>query len=393
MKVAIISTHPIQYHIPWYRELAKRQEIALTVYYALIPDKQQQGSGFDIPFEWDIPLFEGYRWEILKNSAKKPSLNGFFCSSTPSIFSVLAKAKPNIVIITGWNALPLLQALLASIWLRIPRIVRGESNALRKRKWYIRVLHRILLHRYDAFLAIGKANNAFYIQYGISKERIFTCNYFVDNERFKQEADNYQKDQNNVRNDWNIPKEHVCFIYAGKLEAKKRIMDLLQAMELASKKRQDIHLLVVGDGELMEQAEQFTVERRLPVTFAGFLNQTQISRAYVAADCLVLPSDYGETWGLVVNEGMVCGLPAIVSDRVGCAPDLVKNRNTGYIFPFGDIEALAQRLVWIASDNENRLMMGANAKQLIQEYSVEKAVEGTLQAIEFVLDRNIGKCK
>jgi glycosyltransferase involved in cell wall biosynthesis len=161
-------------------------------------------------------------------------------------------------------------------------------------------------------------------------------------------------------------------------------MDLLRAMELASKKRQDMYLLVVGTGELMEQAERYTAESRLPVTFAGFLNQMDIARAYVAADCLVLPSDYGETWGLVVNEGMVCGLPAIVSDRVGCGPDLIEEGITGYIFSFGNIEALANKLIEMASDAEKRITMGDNAQKLIREYSVENAVEGTLQATEFV---------
>jgi glycosyltransferase involved in cell wall biosynthesis len=134
----------------------------------------------------------------------------------------------------------------------------------------------------------------------------------------------------------------------------------------------------------MDQAKRYVIEKKLPVMFAGFLNQTEIARAYVAADCLVLPSDYGETWGLVVNEGMVCGLPAIVSDRVGCGLDLVKDGITGYVFPFGDIKALANKLIEMASHADKRITMGDNAQKLIQEYSVEKAVEGTLQAIKFV---------
>jgi glycosyltransferase involved in cell wall biosynthesis len=388
MKIAIISTHPIQYYIPWYQALSKFQNVNLMVYYALIPDPQQQGTGFGIPFTWDIPLLKGYEWEALKNTSSSPSLNGFLGSSTPFIYQVLKKNRPDVVVITGWQSRPLLQALWSCIRLGIPHIVRGESNALRKRKWYVRLLHRILLHRYNAFLAIGIANKAFYVQYGIAEEQIFSCNYFVDNERFEHETNNYRINRNSIRDNLNISKEHVCFIYAGKLEAKKRIMDLLKATELALKKIQNIHLLVVGTGEFLEHAKKYAAEKYLPVTFSGFLNQSEIARAYVAADCLVLPSDYGETWGLVVNEAMVCGLPAIVSDRVGCGPDLVKDGNTGYVFPFGDIEALAQRLVWMASDHEQRMMMGANAQKLIQEYSVEKAVEGTLRAIEFVLHKS-----
>src|SRR5207248_1690512 len=110
------------------------------------------------------------------------------------------------------------------------------------------------------------------------------------------------------------------------------------------------HVLVVGDGELMTEARALAARERLPLTFAGFLNQTEIVGAYVAADCLVLPSDTGETWGLVVNEAMACGIPAIVSDQVGCGPDLVSDSVTGAMFPMGDIDALARCLIDFSAD-------------------------------------------
>ncbi len=134
----------------------------------------------------------------------------------------------------------------------------------------------------------------------------------------------------------------------------------------------------------MEEANGLVAAHSLPVTFAGFLNQTEVAKAYAAADCLVLPSDYGETWGLVVNEAMVCGLPAIVSDRVGCGPDLVSDGVTGMVFPFGDIEALAQCLVRMATDPALRAAMGARARERVADYSVERAVAGTLAALAAV---------
>jgi glycosyltransferase involved in cell wall biosynthesis len=184
-----------------------------------------------------------------------------------------------------------------------------------------------------------------------------------------------------------VPPSHTCYLYAGKLEPKKRMMDLLRAFERALQENPALHLLVAGTGKLMGEAQEFAHSRRLPVSFAGFLNQTEITRAYAAADCLVLPSDYGETWGLVVNEAMACGLPAIVSDRVGCGPDLVEEGITGAIFPFGDVEALASRLVEMASDAARLERMGREAKAKIRHYSVEQAVAGTMAAIDFVLDK------
>src|SRR5262249_7622212 len=140
----------------------------------------------------------------------------------------------------------------------------------------------------------------------------------------------------------------------------------------------------VGSGELLAEAHTLAGELDLPVTFAGFLNQTEISQAYVAADCIVLPSNY-ETWGLVVNEAMASGLPAIVSDRVGCGPDLVEDGRTGFTFPFGDVAALADRLVAAASSPSQLQRLGENAKQRIQGYSVQNAVQDTVFALETIL--------
>jgi glycosyltransferase involved in cell wall biosynthesis len=145
---------------------------------------------------------------------------------------------------------------------------------------------------------------------------------------------------------------------------------------------------MVGAGELMEPARVLAHQEQLPLSFTGFLNQSEIVRAYVAADCLVLPSDAGETWGLVVNEAMACGLPAIVSDQVGCGMDLVHEQETGATFPMGDVTALANRIEEFAADPDELIAMGQRAQQLVlTHYSVERAVEGTLSAIEGVVGR------
>lgn len=384
MKVAVVSTHPIQYYTPWFQKLAAQKDVKLKAYYALLPDQQQQSVGFGEAFAWDIPLLEGYDWELIPNKRRSPSLRGFFRSSTPAIHSLLAQARPDVVIITGWQSLPLMQATWAATRLGIPRIIRAESNALRARPWRVRSLHRLLLSRFDGFLAIGKSNREFYLQYGIPQDRVFSCPYFVDNDRFAEQHRKDVRDRESLRATWSIPKGHICFLFVGKLEPKKRIMDLFRALDRARRSCLAIHLLVVGTGALMEAARQFAKSKLLPVTFAGFLNQSEITRAYAAGDCLVLPSDYGETWGLVVNEAMACGLPAIVSDRVGCWPDLVEEGVTGAVFPFGDINVLADKLEALGSDLEKLGRLGRQANERVERYSVERAVAETLRAIDFV---------
>jgi len=387
MKLAIVATHPVQYLVPWYRALAAREELDLTVYYALLPTSEQQGVGFGVEFSWDIPLLDGYRWVLLRNTVRSPSLNGFFTNRTPGVGARLARDRPDAVIVGGWNALPLLQAVRACDRLGIPLLVRGESNSLRRRPWWARAIHRRLLSRFDACLAIGEANRRFYRLNGVPAERLFMAPYSVDVERFRQQAERLRPERDRIRRGWGIGDSDLCVLFAGKLVPKKRVLDLLSACEISRASGASVRPLVVGSGEMAGEAELFARERDLRAVFTGFLNQSEISRAYVAADCLVLPSDYGETWGLVVNEAMVHAVPAVVSDRVGCGPDLVQEGVTGHLFPFGDEEALARVLIRLAVDPVARQRMGRQAGQHIRNYSQEQAVEGTIRALRFVLER------
>ena len=389
MRLGIVASHPVQYQVPWYRALAAREELQLTVYYALLPTPAQQGVGFGEQFAWDVPLLDGYRWQALPNAARAPSLDGFLASRTPAVTEVLETARPDAVIVSGWHALPLLQATRACRRLGIPCLVRGESSGLRRRPWWARAVHRRLLAGFDAFLAIGEANREFYLSNGVPRARIFSVPYFADNERFAEQAARWRPERDAIRRGWGIAPDEACFLFAGKLVPKKRVLDFLAACAFARERMPAIRALVVGSGEMAEAAMRLAAERALEAVFVGFLNQTEISRAYVAADALVLPSDYGETWGLVVNEAMVHGLPAIVSDRVGCGPDLVEEGLTGRIFPCGNVRALARVLTETAVDADRRGEMGRHARRRVAAYSAERAVEGTLEAIAFLAGERV----
>ena len=142
--------------------------------------------------------------------------------------------------------------------------------------------------------------------------------------------------------------------------------------------------LMAGDGALRKACEAYVSEKRVPVRFTGFLNQSQIPRAYVAADALVLPSDAGETWGLVVNEAMACGRACITSDKVGCAVDLIVPNRTGATFSVGDIEGLARLVERYANDPSEVQEMGEAAREMSGKYSVSEAVKGIIRALEAV---------
>lgn len=393
-RVTFVASHPIQYQVPIFRLLAASDEIDFRVFFAMLPDATTQGAGFGVEFEWDIPLLEGYSYEVLENVSAQPGLTHFRGCDTPGILQELKRREVDVVIVNGWVVKTCLQTLRACRKLRIPCMVRGEANHLRPRAWWKRLLQRQLIRRYDVFLPIGSANRAFYRSYGIEDIRMFDAPYCIENRRFQSAAKQFLPDRDVDRRRWSIGENQTCFLFCGKFESKKYPMELIHAFEVAVQDEASIaggsvgtmRLLMVGDGELRAECERYSIERELPITFAGFLNQSEIVRSYVASDCLVLPSDHGETWGLVVNEAMACGLPAIVSDQVGCAGDLIVEGETGWVFPFGDWARLMRLMILANQNQEKTRSMRPYCLERVSRYSPEIAAEGILDAVRFATD-------
>jgi glycosyltransferase involved in cell wall biosynthesis len=162
-------------------------------------------------------------------------------------------------------------------------------------------------------------------------------------------------------------------MYCGKFIAKKRPLDLVAAARRAPLLAgRPVHLLFVGDGELGPELRRALDEPGAPAaTITGFLNQNEIAAAFAAADCLVLASDYGETWGLVVNEALASGLPVVVSDHCGCAEDLARPLGARHVYPCGDHAALAESLRQVASSPPAKPVIAS----LIESHSPRRTAE------------------
>lgn len=381
-RVGFLTTHPIQYQVPVFRELSALPDIDLTVYYCQLPDQATQGAEFGVDFAWDIPLLDGYRYEVLDNRARHPSVTQFRGCDTPGIDDVIRRHKFDAFVVNGWVVKSCLQALRACRRWNVPCLVRGEANLLRPRPWWKQVAHRRLLRRFQAFLYIGEENRRYYRHFGVREEQLFPARYCIDNDRFAAAAAEAGRRERGRRT-WHIGERDTCFVYCGKFIPKKHPLELLQSFEQALQRTPHMHLLMVGDGELRSACEAFAQARRLPVTFTGFLNQSQIVDAYVSADLLVLPSDFGETWGLVVNEAMACGRAAIVSDQAGCRADLIHEGQTGHSFAFGEWNQLANRLSEVAQSGMAE-QMGEQARQRVAQYSPLAAAHGILAAVSSV---------
>jgi len=385
-RVAVVTTHPIQYQVPWLRRLSASPGIDLHVFFAMIPDAEEQGREFGVRFEWDIPLLDGYAYSVLENRSSRPSLTDFFGCDTPQLYREIRKGRFDAVIVNGWVVKSCLQALWACRRSGTPCIVRAEVNGLRPRVAWKRGLHRLLLAQYSACLSIGSNNRRYLLERGVPAERIFETGYCVDNERFSGQAAKWRAETGvaELRRRFGLESDPATFLFSGKFVEKKRPGDIIEAVRrLAPADRERLQVLMVGGGPLGESLQAQAAG--LPIQFAGFLNQSEITAAYAASDCLLLPSDSGETWGLVVNEAMACGLPVIVSDQVGSAADLVQPGCTGHIHACGDTQGLSMLLASCARDRASLARMGAEASAVVRSsYNFDRVVDGVMAALSAI---------
>jgi len=387
-RLLVVGSHPVQYHTPLFCTLAADPALATDVLYLSLPDARTQGLGFGVAFTWDVPLLEGYRWHQARSGRGRGITSGYggvwLANPLVELGWGPSRLRPDAIFLTGWHFLGLVQVHLVARLLRIPVVLRMDSNGARPRSWLLNQIYRVLFRGVAVGLPVGMANARWYRSNGVPEDRLIPSPHFINNASFAAQAAEQRNQRQALRQRWGIPEQAFCFLFAGKLQDKKRPQDLLEAMHLLQEQGptspRPIHLLIVGSGHLEEACRAQVAAQGLPVSFAGFLNQSAIATAYAASDCLVLPSDHGETWGLVVNEAMACGLPAVVSDLVGCREDLIVEGKTGLSYPCGDSPALASCLARMALDPETSCRMGQRGKGLVEQGVPGEAAAGGIRA-------------
>jgi glycosyltransferase involved in cell wall biosynthesis len=389
--LAALATHPIQYHAPLHRAVGATPGVDLTVYFAHKPSAIEQGFGFGVPFSWDEDLLSGYRCVFLDNLAderrverRKPFRDAYADYDTPEIEEIVAAEKFDAFLLHGWRVRSDWQAMKACRGHAIPMLVRGDSqlrdDAAAKRL-IKRLTHRWFMRRFAACLSVGQRSEAYFRYYGA--RHIVSSPHFVDNRLFAQRAAVSVLQRDSRRAAWSVPSRTLLLLFAGKLVARKRPLDLLRAAH----RMRGVHVLFAGDGPLRRECAAMATRLGVPVTFAGFLNQSAIADAYTAADVLVLPSDRRETWGLVVNEAMACGRTAIVSDAAGCTPDLIREGETGFSYPAGDIDALREQIRYFVDVPDAAERLGRAARIHVAQYTADAAAAGVVSAAKAATGR------
>ena len=345
-----------------------------------------QDKGFGREVTWDIPLLEGYQYKVLKNVSPVGIRKRPFGLINPSIVFELATGRFDLFIVHDWNYFTHVLGLFFAKMLGIKTAQRFENplhQDIKKPplKKFLKKLLFNTLFRGNSFLAIGSQNKAFLEYYGVPDEKIYFCPYSVDNKRFFEKAKELAPKRPELRKAYGYGENEVVILFVGKLTSKKRPMDLVKAFEGLHDSR--ARLLFVGTGELERELKSYVNEKNISgVTFAGFKNQSEMPECYALSDVFVLPSESGETWGLVVNEAMCFGLPVIVSDMVGASFDLVRDTSAGAVFTCGDVRELCESLKMFFDDEPLRKRSGERAREVIERWSYERTVEEVVRLLE-----------
>lgn len=386
MRIAYVTSHPIQYQAPLFRRLAGTDGVSLRVFFG-----SDQGlrpyvdADFNREVRWDIPLTDGFAHEFVPNLSPKPGSEAYFGLVNPMMVRRLFAWKPDVVITHGYAHWTQQLVMPACRIAGIPVLLRGESNLLASREAWKRVakvVGALVLKRVLAgAVAIGTLNREYYLHYGMPEDRVFWAPYAVDNDFFRERAAAARDVARTWKEALGIPPDATVVGFAAKLSAVKSADTLIEAFGRAAVPK--TALVLVGDGPLRSELE--LKARGFPgasIHFAGFANQSQMPAAYALADVFVLPSVF-EPWGLAINEAMNMGCAIIASDQCGSAPDLV-GRDNGWVFEAGNVDALTGILAQALADPSRLRAMGEASRKRIAEWGIPEAAAGLVAAARAV---------
>ncbi|MCB0641211.1 MAG: glycosyltransferase family 4 protein, partial [Phaeodactylibacter sp.] len=349
-KLAIVSTHPIQYLAPLFQLMEERGKVAIKVFYSWGKDSMKKfDKGFGKTIEWDIPLLQGYTYEFAENQSKAPGTHHYKGIQTPKLAQQILDWQADALLIFGWNYQGHLQ-VMRQLHGKIPILFRGDSTLLDERPGMRRLLRRVFLrwvYRFvDKAFYVGQNNRKYLLAHGMTEQQLIFAPHAIDNARFADAPEkNYQEQAEAWRRELGYSSSDKVLLFAGKLEPKKAPSLLLQAVQTHNRQHAEPwKLLFIGNGVLEAQLQE-TAQGDPHIQFAGFQNQSRMPVAYRVGDLFCLPSNGpGETWGLAINEAMASGRPVIASSKTGCAIDLIQPDSNGYYFEAGSLQELVQVL-------------------------------------------------
>lgn len=396
VRLAYLVSHPIQYQAPLLRRIALEPDIDLTVFFGSdFSVRGYRDEGFGVGVKWDVPLLDGYKHEFLPRMRDGHDVGVI----TPLNYGIVSRLRGrggeaafDALWVHGYITANSMHGMLAARALGIPVLLRAESWLRDRGRSGVRLA---LKHAFfaglklmvDGVLPIGTLNAEYWRHYFGEDVPQFLMPYAVDNGYFARRAREARAGRASLQADLELDAARPVILFASKLQTRKHCNHLIEAYARLSPgpgTEPEPYLVIVGDGE-----ERAALERQAAATgfnsirFCGFRNQSELPGFFDLATVFVLPSRH-EPWGLIVNEVMNAARPAIVSDDVGCAADLIEDGVNGCIYPVGNVDALTDALRRVLDPSGAAEAMGQRAFERIQRWGFEEDVQGLRRALAAV---------
>jgi glycosyltransferase involved in cell wall biosynthesis len=364
MRVALLHNHPIHYMHLLFTAIAN-QGVSLDVIFAARSSNQRSPSM--------LLTGENYHSHFLSEGSFEslPQL-----SSALHALRTIKQCSPDVVIISGYFYLPTWSILAWAKLHRKPIVFWFESNQFdRRRGGSKEMIKKLFVGACDAAHVYGSSNREYLESLGMKRSMIIEKRATIDSELFSKRRAAFHS-------------EFRRFIYVGRFSPEKNLPRLLEAFRIVQRKhRTELVLVGYGPDEQLLRQQARDLGLNDSVVFAGAMTQDEVGRALADSDCLVLPS-LSEPWGLVANEALCSGIPIIVSNRCGCARDLV-TEDSGWAIEPEDLEQLAEAMYKLCMLPLGRLkQMGEAALKIASEYTPEKGADRIVANLEELLERD-----
>lgn len=381
--LGIVQNKATQFDGPLYRRLAAQPDIELTIYYYAQPPREAY-------FDPELNRCSGWDHDVLSDYRAVFSQSGI--GSQCSLVRRILNAGHDLVIVSGYtNLVPLLTAIGGKM--RGIRVGLRSDNVFLYRnksswKWKMKDrLYPLVFRLYTTGHPVGTLANEYLLRYGFSADRLFRFPYNVDNEYLARLCGEHRQQRDSIRAEMKIPTDVPVVLGILKFHPREDPLTLLAGFAESLSNLPQAHLVMVGDGPLRKEIEEFIRQRQLnQVHLPGYVAYSELPRYFALSDVFAHPARR-ECWGVSVNEALACGVPVIIADTVGSGRDLVASpMNTGLYFRSGDPHSLAQVLVEMLQDKKGQLLRercSTNATRVMEEWDYGHTIASLRKALQY----------
>jgi glycosyltransferase involved in cell wall biosynthesis len=334
-RLALLTEIPAPYRIPLFNALADRVDLTVIFLRDRHPERPYRLHEDELRFAWQVlpgrHVFTS-RWWLIVNRG---------------VLRALRRARPDVLLLGGWNQPAFWLALAWARARRVPAIIWVESTGRDARSGRFEHAKRALLSTVHAYLVPGRASADYLRELGVDESRITIAPNAVDPTIFRAAPQG-------------VPRDRPVILAVARLSPEKGLDVLLRAADGL-----EADVLLAGSGPEEARLKELASPH---VRFLGNVERDDLPALYASADVLVVPSR-SDTWGMALNEAAFVGLPLVATEAVGAAYDLIEQNGNGFRVPPDDVDALRAALKRLVDAPELRIRFGARSAELAERFT------------------------